>query len=238
MFSWNNLQIIIDDHLDILLTRLAKEDFLEGFIAPRIKEYYINILSFFLFFSILYLSLDTFFKNIWKNKYYLKLNNYKRKDWNSRVVAFIHACIISPLCIFLIYNYGFPWNKTEKEYDPKEIDLYYKTICISIGYFMWDIIYSVGDYKKGGIGFVVHGVCAFLIYICTFKHYVLGHYAIIYLNYEISTIFLHIYWISDKIGLTGTIFQLVDSLLLLVTFFSVRIAFGSITILKLLCKFI
>jgi len=38
---------------------------------------------------------------------------------------------------------------------------------------MWDIIYSVGDYKKGGMGFVVHGICAFLIYIFTFVSYII-----------------------------------------------------------------
>jgi len=234
MISWNNLQIIIDDHLDILLNRLAKESILDGFIASRLKEYYINILISFALFSILYLSLDTIFKNVWKNKYYLKLSAYKRKDWNSRVVAFTHAFIISPFCFYLIYKYGFPWNKDMNDYDAKEINLYYTAISISVGYFMWDIIYSVGDYKKGGMGFVVHGICAFLIYIFTFKHHVLGHYAIMYLTYEFSTIFLHIYWVADKIELTGSMFQLIDCLILMITFFTIRIAFGNIFIFRLL----
>ncbi|ORX55343.1 hypothetical protein BCR36DRAFT_410281 [Piromyces finnis] len=234
MFTWSNLQIIIDDHIDILLNRLIKDDVFDGFVAPRLKEYYKNILTWFLIFSVLYLSLNTFFKNVWKNKYYLKLSNYKRKDWNSRVVAFIHAIIVSPFCIFLICKFGFPWDKNENDYSDKEINIFYSTISISIGYFMWDIIYSVGDYKKGGIGFVIHGFGAFLIYIFTFKSNVLGHYAIMYLIYEFSTIFLHTYWVFDKIDLTGSIGQLISSLLLLVTFFTVRIAIGSIFIFKLL----
>jgi len=36
---------------------------------------------------------------------------------------------------------------------------------------MWDIIYSVYYVKQGGIGFAIHGVCAFLIYIFTFVSY-------------------------------------------------------------------
>jgi len=134
MFSLNNLQIIFDDHLDILLNRLAEDDKLDGFIAPRLKDYYLNILISFAFFCIFYLSLDTIFKNIWKNKYYLKLSDYKRKDWNSRVTAFTHALIVTPFCFYLIYRYGFPWNKTENDYDLKEINSYYTVICISIGY--------------------------------------------------------------------------------------------------------
>jgi len=234
MFSLNSLQIVIDDHIDILLYRLKNESLKDGFIIPKVKEYYVNILTSFALFSILYLSLDTFFKRIWKNKYYLKLSNYKRADWNSRIVAFIHAIIISPICCYLAYKYGFPWNKSENDYDAQEIDLYYKAISISLGYFMWDIIYSVSDYKKGGFGFVIHGICAFLIYIFVFKHHVLGHYSIFYLNYEISTIFLNIYWILDKLELTASSIQFIDSLLLLIAFFSVRILFGSISIVKLL----
>jgi len=234
MFTWNSLQIIIDDHLDILLNKLVEDDIKEGFIVPKIKEYYVNIFIFFAFFSVLYISLDPFQKNVWKNKHYLKLSEYKRKDWNSRIIAFVHAICISSFCVSLIYLYGFPWDKNENQYNDKEIDLYYKAISISIGYFMWDIIYSISDYEKGGIAFIIHGVCAFLIYVFTFKNHVLGHYAILYLNYEISTIFLNIYWILDKLELTGSIFQLVNALLLLITFFSVRIVFGNITIIKLL----
>jgi len=234
MFSWSSLQIIIDDHLDILLNRLLEEDVFDGFIAPKIKDYYIFIISFFAFFSILYISLDPIFKHVLKNKYYLKLNEYKRIDWNSRIIAFVHALIISSFCITLISKYGFPWNKTENDYDEKEVDLYCKAVSISIGYFIWDIIYCIWDYKKGGIGFVIHGICAFLIYVFTFKHPVLSHYSILYLNYEISTIFLNFYWILDKLELTGSFLQLVVSYMLLVTFFLVRIAFGSVTIVKLL----
>ncbi|ORX78512.1 hypothetical protein BCR32DRAFT_295000 [Anaeromyces robustus] len=234
MFNLNSIQIIVDDYIDILLNRFLEESFKEGFIIPKIKDYYVNILSFFLFFSILYLSLDIIFTKIWKNKYYLKLPEIKRKDWNSKIVAFIHAIIISTFCISLIYKYGFPWNKTEKDYNDREIDLYYKAISISTGYFMWDIIYCLSDVKRSGMSFVIHGVCAFLIYVFTFKHHVLGHYAILFLNYEISTIFLNIYWILDKLDLTGSILQLVNALLLVVTFFSVRIVSGNITICKLL----
>jgi len=234
MFTWSSLQIILDDHIDILYNRLLEEDIKEGFIIPKIKDYYVNILSFFVFFSVIYLSLDIIFKKIWQNKYYLKLPEMKRKDWNSKIVAFIHAVIISTFCIFLICRYGFPWNKTEKDYDKKEIDLYYKAISISIGYFMWDIIYCFSDVKRGGISFIIHGVCGFLIYVFTFKHPVLGHYAILFLNYEISTIFLNIYWSLDKLELTGSVLQLINALLLLLTFLSVRILFGSVTICKLL----
>jgi len=133
MINWSSIQLTIDDHINILLDRLKKEDFLDGFIVPKIKDYFIYIFSFFAFFSIVYLSLDTIFKKIWKNKHYLKLSNYGRADWNSRIVAFTHAIIISPFCVSLVCKYGFPWNKTENDYNEQEIDLYYKAISISLG---------------------------------------------------------------------------------------------------------
>jgi hypothetical protein len=234
MINWSSIQLTIDDHINILLDRLKKEDFLDGFIVPKIKDYFIYIFSFFAFFSIVYLSLDTIFKKIWKNKHYLKLSNYGRADWNSRIVAFTHAIIISPFCVSLVCKYGFPWNKTENDYNEQEIDLYYKAISISLGYFLWDIFYSISDYKKGGIGFIIHGICAFIIYIFTFKNHVLGHYSMIYLNYEISTIFLNIYWTLDKLELSGSALQMVVAVLLMITFFSVRVAFGTITLSRLL----
>jgi len=234
MFSLNNLQIIFDDHLDILLTRLVNEDKFSDFVYPTIKSYFRVIFAWFAFFTFLFLLLDPFFKNVWKNKSYLKLSSYKRIDWNSRIIALVHALIVAPLSTYLVYKYGFPWNKSETDYDAQEIKLYYNTICISIGYFIWDVIYSISDYKKGGFGFIIHGVCALLIYVFTFRHHVLGHYSIMYLTYELSTIFLHIYWILDKVDMTGSTLQLIDSIILLIIFLAVRIIFGNITITRLL----
>jgi len=234
MFSLNNLQIIVDDHLDILLNRLANEDMFADFFSPNIKPYFRIIFAWFAFFTILFLSLDPFFKNVWKNKYYLRLNSYRKKSWNSRVIAFIHAAIVAPFSVYLVCHYGYPWNKSAKDYDAHEINLYYSTICISIGYFIWDVIYSISDYRKGGIGFVIHGICALLIYVFTFKHHVLGHYSIMYLTYELSTIFLHIYWVLDKVDLTGSTIQVVDGIIVSILFLSVRIIFGNITITRLL----
>ncbi|KAG4093891.1 hypothetical protein H8356DRAFT_1277440 [Neocallimastix lanati (nom. inval.)] len=168
MINWSSIQLTIDDHINILLDRLKKEDFLDA-------------------------------------------------DWNSRIVAFTHAIIISPFCVSLVCKYGFPWNKTENDYNEQEIDLYYKAISISLGYFLWDIFYSISDYKKGGIGFIIHGICAFIIYIFTF------------------TIFLNIYWTLDKLELSGSALQMVVAVLLMITFFSVRVAFGTITLSRLLC---
>ena len=51
-----------------------------------------------------------------------------------------------------------------------------------------------------------------------------------FLLWELSTPFLNIHWFLDKTGRTGSTFQLVNGILLLCTFFGVRIVYGWYTV--------
>jgi TLC domain len=50
------------------------------------------------------------------------------------------------------------------------------------------------------------------------------------LLFESSTIFLNIHWFCDKLNLSGSNIQLLNGILLISTFFSVRICYGTFVI--------
>ncbi|KAJ1966153.1 hypothetical protein IWQ62_002496 [Dispira parvispora] len=54
----------------------------------------------------------------------------------------------------------------------------------------------------------------------------LNAYGPIFLMFEMSTPFLNIHWFMDKLGLTGSVYQMVNGVLLLVAFFLSRLVFG------------
>jgi hypothetical protein len=54
-----------------------------------------------------------------------------------------------------------------------------------------------------------------------------NYYACTFILYELSSPFLNIHWFCDKLNMTGTTIQLVNGIVLLCTFFSCRIVWGS-----------
>ncbi|CAG8605932.1 8430_t:CDS:2 [Funneliformis mosseae] len=54
----------------------------------------------------------------------------------------------------------------------------------------------------------------------------LNYYGAVFLMFEISTPFVNIHWFMDKLGMTGTLPQLINGICLIVTFFCARIMFG------------
>ncbi|KAG0006744.1 hypothetical protein BGZ80_005153 [Entomortierella chlamydospora] len=54
----------------------------------------------------------------------------------------------------------------------------------------------------------------------------LQYYGSVFLMFELSTPFLNIHWFMDKLGMTGTTYQLINGIILLLLFLCVRIMFG------------
>lgn len=55
----------------------------------------------------------------------------------------------------------------------------------------------------------------------------LNHYACVFILWELSTPFLNVHWFMDKINMTGTRAQLYNGVMLLFTFFSCRLIYGT-----------
>jgi hypothetical protein len=61
-----------------------------------------------------------------------------------------------------------------------------------------------------------------------FQRPFLHYYSPVFILYELSTPFLNIHWFFDKLGMTGTKPQLYNGIVLLITFASCRLVYGTI----------
>ncbi|KAF9415757.1 hypothetical protein BGZ94_010404 [Podila epigama] len=151
---------------------------------------------------------------------YPKLVGAKRLNWDVHVVSTVHAVTIVLLSAPLLWNETLLQDKIFG-YDYNAGQVY----AIACGYFLWDTLHSIRHVKDFGIGFVFHGFCSFSVFIFSFRPF-LQYYGSVFLMFELSTPFLNIHWFMDKVGLTGSTYQLINGIVLLSVFFSARIVFG------------
>ncbi|KZT39306.1 DUF887-domain-containing protein [Sistotremastrum suecicum HHB10207 ss-3] len=95
---------------------------------------------------------------------------------------------------------------------------------IPIFSFLWDTIEVV--VAGGEIAFMIHGFACLCIFSLGFKPFV-AYFIPRSLIWEASTPFLNIHWWLDKTGRTGSTIQLINGIVLLSTFFCVRIVYGA-----------
>lgn len=151
---------------------------------------------------------------------YRSLSAAKRHQWDIRMVSFAHAILSCSLAFQVL-------DLPELKSDPLFGYSWYagQVFAISVGFFLWDSLISAYHIKEYGPGFLIHGVFCFSIYLFAFTPFAM-YYGSIFLLYELSTPFLNIHWILDKMNLTGSIYQWVNGIALVLVFFSVRIACG------------
>ncbi|KAL6301783.1 DUF887-domain-containing protein [Sparassis latifolia] len=139
-------------------------------------------------------------------------------NWNIQVVSFLHVFVVVPLaarCLWsesLNEDRAFGWD-----------DKLGTTVAVACGYFLWDCVDGILNFDD--VGFIVHGVSCFIIYMGIFRPF-LGYYACRFLSWELSTIFLNIHRFLDRTGRTGSTAQAVNGAFLLGTFFFARIVWG------------
>jgi hypothetical protein len=141
-----------------------------------------------------------------------------RNNWSIHVVSLAHVVAVIPLSLrclqipALAADRAFGWD-----------DRAGFVQAIACGYFLWDSLDAIINFID--IGFVVHGLACFTIYIIGFKPF-LSYYGVRCLFWETSTFFLNIHWFLDKTSQTGGKLQLVNGGFLLATFFGIRIVWG------------
>ncbi|KAL1755960.1 TLC domain-containing protein [Schizophyllum commune] len=160
-----------------------------------------------------------------------------RNAWNIHVVSMVHALIVVPLAMRCLYSPSLAANRIHGwDYDAAIAH------SVAVGYFLWDTADAIINFVD--LGFVAHGSLGSLgrppYTILTrslyFRHglppglrplrpFVL-YYGVRCLLWEISTIFLNIHWFLDKLGKTGSTAQKINGVLLLASFFGVRIVYG------------
>ncbi|KAL5970004.1 TLC domain-containing protein 4 [Taenia solium] len=134
-----------------------------------------------------------------RNVAYRALNKYKRMEWDSRVVSTLHATSVSVLCVVALVKESQLWA------DPFFAQgwMGLTALCISIGYFLCDIISMPIYYdRKNQLIFTVHHSAATIAFYIILVYKVGLFFGVYRLTTELSTPFTNQRWFYRKVGYT------------------------------------
>ncbi|KAA1087508.1 hypothetical protein PGT21_032737 [Puccinia graminis f. sp. tritici] len=160
--------------------------------------------------------------------HYPQLSRFTKFNWDTRVVAWIHAFYATLIACYVLRNPAlFSSIHQDKLFGYHPTAMNY--LSISTGYFLWDIIVSLKlTINRGGIGFLLHAISCFVAFLYSIKPFC-GYFGFAFLLWEASTIFLNPHWFFDKIGMSGSKAQLFNGVALLLVFFFSRLVLGNYT---------
>ncbi|EPX72656.1 DUF887 family protein [Schizosaccharomyces octosporus yFS286] len=154
------------------------------------------------------------------SRHYKHLSRRTKLNWDSHVVSSVQSVLLISLG-YLILREVNNFNDKLFGYSVYAGDIY----ALADGYFLWDLYITVRYAKITGLGFVVHAVAALFVVTFSYSPYLM-YYGPTYLSWELSTPFLNIHYFLDKTNKTGSKFQILNGILLILTFFFVRIVWG------------
>ncbi|OOF97074.1 hypothetical protein ASPCADRAFT_45135 [Aspergillus carbonarius ITEM 5010] len=159
-------------------------------------------------------------------RYYPKLNPRTKLNWDVHVVSLVQSTFINGMALWVMFvdDERSSMNTGERIYG-------YTGACglvsaFAAGYFVYDLIVSTIYVKLFGIGMLFHGISALWVFSFGFRPFV-NFYSPVFILYELSSPFLNIHWFLDKVNLTGSKIQWYNGMLLLFTFFSCRLVWGT-----------
>ncbi|OBT44829.1 hypothetical protein VE00_05001 [Pseudogymnoascus sp. WSF 3629] len=98
--------------------------------------------------------------------------------------------------------------------------------ALGTGYFLWDLGACASNASTLGALDLLHAVVGFCISILGFRPFG-PYYGIQYGLVELSTPFVNIHWFLGKMGLAGSKIQMVNGIVLMITFASCRLLWGT-----------
>lgn len=159
---------------------------------------------------------------------YTSLNERVRLNFDIHVVSMVQ-CVISLGTLAPMWNHEYFQNRA---IDPvNSIHSYYPyggfVGSCAVGYFIWDVYVCTRYFKSFGVGFLLHGLAALYVFSCTLKPFCMPWIAG-FLLFEASTPFVNINWFASRLpaGVISEKVVLINGVLLLISFFVVRILWG------------
>ncbi|KAF2964519.1 hypothetical protein GQX73_g9060 [Xylaria multiplex] len=157
---------------------------------------------------------------------YNALSKSKKLNWDVHVVSFVQSTTINALALWVMYA-----DEERKQMDWQERLWGYSggaamIQALAAGYFLWDLFVTAANVNIFGLGMLAHAVSALLVYSFGFRPFV-NYYSCNFILWELSSPFLNIHWFFDKLGMTGSRAQLYNGLVLIATFFSCRLVWGT-----------
>ena len=149
-----------------------------------------------------------------------------RINWDVHVVALVQAVIVDGLALWLMFA-----DSERNQLDVWERVWGYSeagglTQAFAAGYFLWDFWTCLRHVQIFGPGMLAHAISALAVFSLGFRPFV-NYYCPTFIFYELSSPFLNIHWFLDKLGKTGSRFQLYNGILLLGSFFGSRLLWGT-----------
>ncbi|EMD00457.1 hypothetical protein BAUCODRAFT_62246 [Baudoinia panamericana UAMH 10762] len=152
-----------------------------------------------------------------------------RVNWDVHTVSFFQACIIDAFSLYIILSDGErkAWRDPERYEDRIWSYSGMAGLCQSfaLGYFLWDLVICAWRIDIFGWGMLAHAISAVSVFALGYRPF-LCFYCPVFLLYELSSPFLNIHWFCDKLELTGSIYQAINGVFLVGTFFSSRLVWG------------
>ncbi|GAA5976959.1 hypothetical protein JCM10908_005692 [Rhodotorula pacifica] len=160
---------------------------------------------------------------------YYPASRVKRDDWDLHMVGWLYAFIAEPIALHLLRH-----PSASLSADP----LYgvalpeQRLSAIAAGYFVWDAFVTARHIGTQGVGFFLHGAVCLVAFLFTLRPFVLWC-GPNFLIWELSTIFLNMHWLLDKLHMTGSIAQMINGFFLVASYVVVRLIMGTYNSIRL-----
>jgi hypothetical protein len=185
-----------------------------------------EILAAALFYSAIFWPISPIISRFLAPNHYPQLPRRSRLNWDAHVVSMVQCTLINGLAIWVMLR-----DEERKNMNWDQRIWGYTGAAglvqsLAAGYFVWDLVVTSLHFDVFGLGTLAHAIAALAVYMFGFRPFI-NYYGCIFILYELSTPFLNIHWFMDKMKMTGSRAQLYNGLMLLFTFFSARLVYGT-----------
>ncbi|ODV77358.1 DUF887-domain-containing protein [Suhomyces tanzawaensis NRRL Y-17324] len=167
---------------------------------------------------------------------YKSLKPKTKINFDIHVVSMVQ-CFISILLLLPMWNSSL-WSESASS-SVHGLSPYGSLVAaVTCGYFAWDVYVCLRYYSLFGFGFLFHGVAALYVF-CLCLIPFCQPWIPAFLLFELSTPFVNINWFSTRLP-AGTFSDrtiLINGVLLLITFFSVRLVWGIYAVIQVALDF-
>ncbi|KKA30532.1 hypothetical protein TD95_003366 [Thielaviopsis punctulata] len=193
---------------------------------PTLPLHIHEVLGSALLYSVIFWPISPMLSRVCFPKHYPQLSRARRLNWDAHVVSMVQSIMINGIALWVLYvdpdRKNNDWEHRIWAYTGADAMVQ----AMAAGYFLWDLVVTSMNLHIFGLGTLAHAISALAVYSLGFKPF-LNHYACIFILWELSTPFLNIHWFLDKLNMTGSKLQLYNGMMLIFTFFTARLVFGT-----------
>lgn len=139
------------------------------------------------------------------------------------ITSLVHALLVTAGSLYCVLNDTSANNSYERVFAID--DLMTQIVILSTGYFIWDLFVCVYYFRLYGKGFLVHATMACMATLVALRP-CLSYYAVRFLLFELSTIFVDLHWLLEKLGWEDGLLIKINDFCVLLAYFFIRICYG------------